>query len=113
MSCGANRCALRRFDGHGSSSYRPTNPDAAKVFNTSMQSMLAERARQDAGTFTMIPLQQSQQSQPSQQVHPTSQQLQQSQQSQQLQQSQQVPETFYSLSDSSTLTPAIKHACPK
>ena len=104
MSCGANRCALRRFDGHGSSSYRPTNPDAAKVFNTSMQSMLAERARQDAGTFTMIPSQQSQQ------VHPISQQ---SQQSQQSQPSQQSPETFYSLSDSSTLTPAIKQACPK
>lgn len=53
MSCGTNRCALRRFDGHGSSSYRATNPEQAKVFNSSVQAMLAERARQDAGIFTV------------------------------------------------------------
>ncbi len=51
MSCGTNRCALRRFDGHGSSSYRPSNPEATKAFNSSVQAMLAERARQDAGIF--------------------------------------------------------------
>ena len=53
MSCGTNRCALRRFDGHGSSSYRPSNPEATKAFNSSVQAMLAERARQDAGIFVV------------------------------------------------------------
>jgi hypothetical protein len=52
MSCGTNRCALRRFDGHGASSYRPSNPEVTKAFNSSIQAMLAERARQDAGIFT-------------------------------------------------------------
>lgn len=61
MSCGTNRCALRRFDGHGSSSYRPSNPEANKVFNSSVQAMIAERARQDSGIFTApsIPMPQS------------------------------------------------------
>lgn len=53
MSCGANRCALRRFDGHGSSSYRPSNPEQSKAFNSNVQAMLAERARQDAGIFSV------------------------------------------------------------
>jgi hypothetical protein len=52
MSCGANRCALRRFDGHGSSTYRPSNPEQSKAFNSNVQAMLAERARQDAGIFS-------------------------------------------------------------
>lgn len=57
MSCGTNRCALRRFDGHGSSSYRSSNPEATKAFNSSVQAMLAERARQDSGIFTPLPVQ--------------------------------------------------------
>jgi hypothetical protein len=42
---------MRRFDGHGSSSYRPTNPEAARQMNSAMEQMLAERQRQDAGLF--------------------------------------------------------------
>uniref|UniRef100_A0A6C0ANV6 Uncharacterized protein n=1 Tax=viral metagenome TaxID=1070528 RepID=A0A6C0ANV6_9ZZZZ len=50
MSC--NPCGMRRFDGHGSSSYRPTNPEAAKEMKSAMSRMLAERERQDKGLFT-------------------------------------------------------------
>ena len=49
MSC--NPCGMRRFDGHGSSSYRPTNPEAAKEMKSAMSRMLAERERQDKGLF--------------------------------------------------------------
>jgi hypothetical protein len=42
---------MRRFDGHGSSSYRPTNPEAARQMNSAMEQMLAERQRQDSGLF--------------------------------------------------------------
>jgi hypothetical protein len=51
MSCGTNRCALRRFDGHGTSSYRPSNSEASREFTSRMDQMLAERARQDQGVF--------------------------------------------------------------
>lgn len=47
MACPTGRCALRRFDGHGTNSYRPTNPEAARQFNSDMERMMAERARQD------------------------------------------------------------------
>jgi hypothetical protein len=47
MACPTGRCALRRFDGHGSNSYRPTNPEAARQFNADMERMLAARAQQD------------------------------------------------------------------
>ena len=50
MSC--NPCGMRRFDGHGSSSYRPTNPEAAKEMKLAMSRMLMERERQDKGLFT-------------------------------------------------------------
>ena len=50
MSC--NPCGMRRFDGHGSSSYRPTNPEAAKEMKSAMSRMLMERERQDKGLFT-------------------------------------------------------------
>ena len=43
---------MRRFDGHGSGNYRPTNPEAARQMNSAMEQMLAERQRQDAGLFT-------------------------------------------------------------
>lgn len=87
MSCGTNRCALRRFDGHGSSSYRPSNPEATKAFNSSVQAMLAERARQDAGIFTTasVPIPVPSQLQPI---------------SQPVQQPLEQPQKFYSLSDS-------------
>jgi hypothetical protein len=42
---------MRRFDGHGSSSYRPTNPEAAKEMKSAMSRMLMERERQDKGLF--------------------------------------------------------------
>ena len=53
MSCSTrSTCGMRRFDGHGSSSYRPTNPEAARQMNSAMEQMMAERQRQDAGLFT-------------------------------------------------------------
>jgi hypothetical protein len=42
---------MRRFDGHGASSYRPTNPEAAKQQSSALRALLAERERQDAGLF--------------------------------------------------------------
>jgi hypothetical protein len=51
MSCGQFKCALRRFDGHGTNTYRPTNSESAKQMDNSLQAMIAERARQDAGIF--------------------------------------------------------------
>lgn len=53
MACSTGRCALRRFDGHGTSSYRPTNPEVAREFQSRMDQLLAERSRQDQGVFTM------------------------------------------------------------
>ena len=100
MACGTNRCALRRFDGHGSSSYRPTNPEAAKVFNDGMQGLLAERARQDSGIFTGLPLLPSQPSL-SQQQSPQIQQIQ-----------QQTQASYYSLSDAA-FSATKKQASPK
>lgn len=55
MSCGQFKCALRRFDGHGTNSYRPTNSESAKQVDNSLQAMMAERARQDAGIFQINP----------------------------------------------------------
>ena len=52
MSCGTFKCGLRRFDGHGTSSFRPVNPEKIRQFNVSVEAMMAERARQDAGIFT-------------------------------------------------------------
>ena len=42
---------MRRFDGHGTSSYRPTNPEVAKQQSAALRNLLAERERQDAGLF--------------------------------------------------------------
>lgn len=97
MACGTNRCALRRFDGHGSSSYRPSNPEAAKVFNDGMQGLLAERARQDSGIFTGLPLLPLL----SQQQSPQIQQIQ-----------QQTQASYYSLSDAA-FSATKKQASPK
>lgn len=51
MACSTGRCALRRFDGHGTSSYRPTNPESDRLFKSQIEAMMAERSRQDAGIF--------------------------------------------------------------
>jgi hypothetical protein len=45
---------MRRFDGHGSSSYRPTNPEVAKQQSAALRNLLAERERQDAGLFGSV-----------------------------------------------------------
>ena len=93
MSCGANRCALRRFDGHGSSSYRPTNPEVAREFQSRLDQMMAARGQQDQGVF-VAPTPTS-----------TSPQLHQTQPTtrtpSQIAQLQTHPVTFYPLSDSS------------
>lgn len=47
----SNRCALRRFDGHGATSYRPTNSEATAQFSSNLAALMAERERQDAGIF--------------------------------------------------------------
>ena len=51
MACRTGVCGMRRFDGHGSSSYRPTNPEVAKQQSAALRNLLAERERQDAGLF--------------------------------------------------------------
>jgi hypothetical protein len=48
MACPTGRCALRRFDGHGTNTYRPTNPEAAREFNSNLERMMAERSQQDS-----------------------------------------------------------------
>ena len=45
---------MRRFDGHGASSYRPTNPEVAKQQSAALRTLLAERERQDAGLFGSV-----------------------------------------------------------
>jgi hypothetical protein len=45
------KCGLRRFDGHGTSSYRPTNPEAKKEMETAYQRMMRLRDQQDRGVF--------------------------------------------------------------
>ncbi len=51
MACPTNRCALRRFDGHGNNSYRPSNPEAQRQFDSSLQNLIAQRELQDKGIF--------------------------------------------------------------
>lgn len=51
MACRTGVCGMRRFDGHGTSSYRPTNPEVAKQQSAALRNLLAERERQDAGLF--------------------------------------------------------------
>jgi hypothetical protein len=43
---------MRRFDGPGSSCYRPTNTEASQQMKSAMDRMLAERERQDKGLFS-------------------------------------------------------------
>jgi len=48
MACPTGRCALRRFDGHGTNSYRPTNSALAAEGEAKLAAMLAERRAVDA-----------------------------------------------------------------
>ena len=69
MSC--NRCALRRFDGHGTKE-KPSNSGAAAEAQAALRRRLAERDLQDAGLFTaptghMKPVPTQQQAKPVQQ----------------------------------------------
>lgn len=45
------KCGLRRFDGHGTSSYRPTNTAATKEMESAFSKMMRERELQDSGCF--------------------------------------------------------------
>jgi hypothetical protein len=45
------KCGLRRFDGHGTSSYRPTNTAATKEMESAFTKMMRERELQDSGCF--------------------------------------------------------------
>ena len=45
------KCGLRRFDGHGTSSYRPTNTVATKEMESAFSKMMRERELQDSGCF--------------------------------------------------------------
>ena len=89
MSCPTGRCALRRFDGHGTP-YKPTNTMASKQMSDSLARMMAERDRQDAGHFAPQPTNQ-QFVVAGTPVKPQAQQPQQQQQN----------ATFYNLSDTS------------
>jgi len=45
------KCGLRRFDGHGTSSYRPANTAATKEMESAFSRMMREREAQDKGSF--------------------------------------------------------------
>jgi hypothetical protein len=47
------KCGLRRFDGHGTSSYRPTNTAATKEMETAYSRMMRLRDQQDRGEYTV------------------------------------------------------------
>lgn len=47
MSGNSFKCGLHRFDGHGSSSYRPKDPSCSQV-PSQLASLKAERDRQDS-----------------------------------------------------------------
>jgi hypothetical protein len=48
MACPTGRCALRRFDGHGTNSYRPSNSALAAEGEARLAAMLAERRAVDS-----------------------------------------------------------------
>jgi hypothetical protein len=48
MACPTGRCALRRFDGHGSGSYRPINKTLANENETRLANLLANRESLDS-----------------------------------------------------------------
>ena len=47
MACNTGRCALRRFDGHGSGSYRPSNSGLASENEKKLAEILALRKEMD------------------------------------------------------------------
>jgi hypothetical protein len=47
------KCGLRRFDGHGTSSYRPSNTEASKEMESAYSKMMRLREQQDAGNFSL------------------------------------------------------------
>ena len=47
------KCGLRRFDGHGCSSYRPANTEATKEMNSAFSRMMQLREQQDRGEFVV------------------------------------------------------------
>jgi hypothetical protein len=51
MACPTGRCALRRFDGHGSGSYRPSNTALASENEARLAALRAERDKLDAICF--------------------------------------------------------------
>jgi hypothetical protein len=91
------KCGLRRFDGHGTSSYRPTNTAATKEMESAFTKMMRERELQDSGCF-------GRQTQNAQAVEPVKQvQLTQiSKQGLKEEQEQQPMGECYSLSDSAS-----------
>lgn len=48
------KCGLRRFDGHGTSSYRPTDSAATKEMESAFSRMMREREQQDRGCFGLV-----------------------------------------------------------
>lgn len=48
MACNAGRCALRRFDGHGSGAYRPSNSGLAKENENNLAKLLEARNKLDS-----------------------------------------------------------------
>ena len=47
------KCGLRRFDGHGTSTYRPTNTAATKEMESAYSKMMRLRDQQDRGEYTV------------------------------------------------------------
>lgn len=48
MACNTGRCALHRFDGHGSGSYRPSNSILASENEQNLTSLLVARNKLDS-----------------------------------------------------------------
>ena len=47
------KCGLRRFDGHGTSSYRPANTAATKEMESAYSKMMRLRDQQDRGEYSV------------------------------------------------------------
>jgi hypothetical protein len=47
------KCGLRRFDGHGTSNYRPANTAATKEMESAYSKMMRLRDQQDRGEYTV------------------------------------------------------------
>jgi hypothetical protein len=48
MACNTGRCALRRFDGHGSGSYRPSNSALASENEKNLAALMSARNKLDS-----------------------------------------------------------------